>query len=172
MTMLGVRYFKDSKASAATEMALITPLLVTLLFGGFEAGYYFWNAHKVVKAVRDGARYAGRQQFAAYNCGGSGTVNEPWATNIKNVTRTGNTAGSGTPMIPNWTNSEVALVVTCSATDGAGNSITTGIFNKQTNVIRVRVAAQTSYRPLFSTLGFDTGGIGLRATSQAVVMGI
>lgn len=172
MTMPGVRFFKDRSASAATEMALITPLLITLMFGGFEAGYYFWNEHKVVKAVRDGARYAGRQQFAAYDCSGGGSVNEPWASNIKNVTRTGNTAGAGNALVPGWTSAQVLLTVTCSQTDASGNSMLTGIFSKQTNVVRVRVEANTSYRPLFSQMGFSTVNLGLRASSQAVVMGL
>ena len=47
-------------AAAAAEMALVVPLLVILMFGSFELGRYFLDEHVVVKAVRDGARYASR----------------------------------------------------------------------------------------------------------------
>ena len=185
MTMRGVRFFRDRTASAATEMALITPLLVTLLFGGFEAGYYFWNAHKMVKAVRDGSRFAARMPLDAFDCSGSGAFASPAIVvpvgasgnptveqAIKNVTRTGAVDGNNPTMVPNWTNAQVFVTVTCDDTDAGGTDMTTGIFHDFDKVIRVRIVGQASYQPLFSTLGFDTGGIGLRAASHAVVMGL
>ena len=185
MKMPGVRFLRDRTASAATEMALITPLLVTLLFGGFEAGYYFWNAHKMVKAVRDGSRFAGRMPFDAYDCSGGGVFASPAVVlplgasgnptveqAIKNVTRTGAVDGNNPVMVPGWTNAQVTVQIMCGATDAGGGSMATGIFKDSTDVIRVRIVGQATYQPLFSTLGFATGGIGLRAASQAVVMGL
>ena len=59
----------DSRASVAVEMALVVPLLITLMFGGLEGAYYLWNEHIAIKAVRDGARFASRQPFTKYDCG-------------------------------------------------------------------------------------------------------
>ena len=36
----------------------------SLMFGAVELGNYFLNEHSLVKAVRDGARYAARQDFS------------------------------------------------------------------------------------------------------------
>ncbi len=47
-------------------MALVTPLLLTLLFGGLEGGNFMLQQHIVTKGVRDGARFAGREPFGAY----------------------------------------------------------------------------------------------------------
>ena len=182
-------FLRDRTASAATEMALLVPMLVILMFGGFEAGYYMWNQHKVIKAVRDGARFAGRMPMVAYDCS-SGTglaspaVTVPGDTTtvetaVKNMTRTGTISGLEKPVVSGWANSGVTLAVTCGNSTG-GSTTQTGLFknndptltsNKLNGAIRVRVTADTAYRPLFSTLGFSTVNIGLRASAQAVVMG-
>jgi Flp pilus assembly protein TadG len=81
---------------AAAETAMLTPILLVLLFGAFEMGKYFLDEHVLMKAVRDGARYAGRQSFASMPCGGTAT-NE---TAIKNFVRFGNIAGTGNPRLP------------------------------------------------------------------------
>ena len=53
-------------------MALVMPLLLILMMGSVELGNYFYNEHKLVKSVRDGARYAARQAFTNYaSCSGS-----------------------------------------------------------------------------------------------------
>ncbi len=44
----------------------MTPLLLTLLFGGLEGGNFMLQQHIVTKGVRDGARFAGREPFDAY----------------------------------------------------------------------------------------------------------
>ncbi|HSG55028.1 MAG TPA: TadE/TadG family type IV pilus assembly protein, partial [Paracoccaceae bacterium] len=57
------RLIKDTRASAATEFALSLPMMLALMFVGMEAGHFFWTEHKLVKAVRDGARFAARSQI-------------------------------------------------------------------------------------------------------------
>jgi Flp pilus assembly protein TadG len=42
---------RNENGAAGAEMALMVPLLVILMFGSFEMGNFFWNEHKVVKAV-------------------------------------------------------------------------------------------------------------------------
>ena len=58
------RVMRNSSGTAAAEMALVTPLLMALMFGSFELGNYFYTSHIVAKAVRDGARYASRRGFS------------------------------------------------------------------------------------------------------------
>jgi len=63
----------NRSGAAAAEMALVTPLLMALLFATMEGSRYFLDEHVVLKAVRDGARFASRQTFSAMPCGGTST---------------------------------------------------------------------------------------------------
>src|SRR5690349_1119608 len=74
---------RDRSANAAAEMALVTPLLLILMMGCAELGNYFWNEHTLVKAVRDGARFAARQSFNWY----TGCTGSPDTTNVVTPTQ-------------------------------------------------------------------------------------
>src|SRR2546423_15363241 len=58
---------RDARANAAAERALAAPLLLMIMLGSTELGNYFMNEHSLVKAVRDGARFAARQGFTNYS---------------------------------------------------------------------------------------------------------
>ncbi len=150
-------------------MALLAPLLLMLMFVCFEGGYFLWNEHKVVKGVRDGARYAGRLSFGDFNCG-AGTIDGTAATNISNLTRTGQLAGGGTPLVAGWSNSDVIVSVACQKRDGIYDA-------NSGNAPVVTVRAQVPYpsSPLTSiagALGFSVGTIHLNAEAQSSVMGL
>jgi Flp pilus assembly protein TadG len=171
-------FARDSRASVGAEMALVLPMLIILLFGGLEGGYYLWSEHKVLKAVRDGARYASRQPFefddggapaATFDCGTLAVADSVIETNIMNVTRTGTIDGSGQPKIPSWT-TNAGLTVTVAACDA---TTATGLYKEfPDGAPIVRVSADVTYPSLFFNLGFATSGLHLRASSQAAVMGI
>lgn len=173
MNMRRNHYLKDNcQGAAAAEMALILPFLMVLMFGSFELGHYFWNEHKVVKAVRDGARFAGRQSFTKYPCSGSTQVDTALSdttleTQIKNLTRTGTINGSGTPKVYGWDASEVSVTYSCP-----GTAVNTGIYKSLANAPRVKVVATVPYPSLFNVLGFNSTGLNVVAQSQASVMGI
>ena len=44
------------RAAAAVEMAVVTPLLLAVLFGIIEFGWLFTVQHTLVNAAREGAR--------------------------------------------------------------------------------------------------------------------
>lgn len=154
------------EGTAGAEMALVLPMLLALMFGGLEGAHFFWTEHVVIKAVRDGARYAGRQSFASYDCG-AGTVASAKETAIQNLTRTGTPDGTGAAKVRGWTSNNT-VTVTVSCIEDAGGAIT----DEDGRVIVVRVGANVAYPSLFATLGFATGGLSLPATSQTVVMGL
>lgn len=161
------RILHDSNGAAAAEMALLLPLLITLLLVCFEGGYFLWNEHKVVKGVRDGARYAGRLPFADYAC--DGTMNGAAATSIKNLTRTGKLSG-GTSVINGWDDSGVTVSVACKTASGIYEA-------NSSNAPVVTVSASAPYpsSPLTGTaktLGFHVDGIHLHAAAQSAVMGL
>lgn len=154
-------------------MALMLPLLIILMFGSFELGNYFWSEHKIVKSVRDGARFAGRQSFTTFPCtAGSTSIISPTSgkgQEIDNLVRFGklNVGVNDKSIIKNWT-TPVVIEVTC-----APAATYSGIYNgMESNVPVVRITATTAYPSLFSSLGFESEGLSLIAQSQSAVMGI
>lgn len=161
------RLIKDRNGAAAAEMALVTPLLIILMFGSFELGNYFWSNHIVTKAVRDGARYAARQSFASYDCA-TETVGAAVVTNTQNLTRTNQIASGGTTRISTWTAASSVDVDMRADTSGTYGAFYTG----QDCVPVVIVTATVPYASLFQTLGFNATGMNLVASAEAPVMGI
>ena len=164
------------KGAAAAEMALVTPLLIILMFGAFELGNYFLSEHVVVKAVRDGARYASRMGFANYNCSSASTgtaVGDPVLTNTRNLVRTGQVFSGGTQRLAGWTD-ETTISVTYDCVDAsAATPPYTGIYRGMSYVPVVQVAVEgLEYTTLFNNLGFSSSTLELNAESQASVMGI
>jgi Flp pilus assembly pilin Flp len=169
-------FLRDRSGAAAAEMVLVTPLLMVLIFAGFEGGNYFWNEHIVVKAVRDGARFAGRFGFTNYPCVSASTGNTPGGTiagDTQKLVRTGQIASVGNPLIRGWTN-DTTITVTYDCVDPASISPPySGVYRTMSYVPVVKVSVSgLSYASLFGALGFDTSGLNLTASAQSAVMGI
>ena len=154
----------DKSGVAAAEMALVTPMLVFLMFGTFELGRYFLDSHVVAKGVRDGARFAGRQPFTEMPCGGPATDE----TDIKDLVRTGTTTDGAPARLPYWSNpATITVTITCDSTAAYTAS---GIYTNATGgARRVTVTAQVPYVTLF---GFPFGAVNVHGRSDAAVMGI
>lgn len=143
------------------------PLLLVILTGSVELGRYFHNEHLVVKAVRDGARFAARHDFSYFeSCSGApgGTVVE----DTQNLVRTGLRTG-GSAQLADWEATTITVNTSCSST--AGGQSMTGIYSGRTaGAPIVTVTAAVAYSPLFgSTI---LGDLTLAATQQAAVTGI
>lgn len=163
------RLVRDVRAAAAAELALVMPLLLLLMTGAIELGNYFYNEHILVKAVRDGTRYAARQDFSHYNAC-SGAVGEPIYTNTKNLVRTGLLAG-GSDRLMNWGAATFTMTMDCTTT--AGGQPMTGIYRgRAAGAPRVLVHASVPYPSFFGVLGLSNSSLRLNATEQAAVMGL
>jgi Flp pilus assembly protein TadG len=161
---------RDRRAAAAAELALVLPLLLTLMFGALELGNYFMNEHTLVKAVRNGARFAARQSFTNYtSCSGSpgGSV----VADTQNVVMNGYLSG-GTIITPNIRAADINVTTHCAATADS-QPMTNGIYFGRANGAQiVTVQARVNYLPVVGILGFNTAGLTLNATSEAAVAGI
>jgi Flp pilus assembly protein TadG len=163
--MIGL-FRRNSKGSAAVEFALMLPMMMALMFGSFEAGHFFWTEHKLVKAVRDGARYASRLSVDAV-CPTSGAMSGAVRDSIRNVTATGQLSG-GVPKVPGWSAASVDVTVGCNQFLGTGIYTDLGA-----NGPLIRVSSgNVAYPSLFEALGFITSSIQLSAESSAAVTGI
>jgi Flp pilus assembly protein TadG len=158
----------NTHAAAAAEMALVLPLLLIILFGSVELGNYFMNEHSLIKSVRDGARFAARQNFSLYpDCS---TVDSSVVTETQNVESYGYLSG-GNVLTPNISASDIAVSTGC-ATAASGETML-GIYRgRSTGAQMVTVTASVPYRPILSAFGFTGLGLNLNASSQAVVTGI
>jgi Flp pilus assembly protein TadG len=163
-----ISILRSRSGAAAVEMALVTPLLLIIMFGAFELGNYFYSEHVVAKGVRDGARFASRSFALDANCG---TPPAAVITNTQAVTRTGQVSG-GAARLAGWTDATTVTVSLTCAT--SGDYVDNGIYKGLANGIRVvTVTASVPYTSLFATLGLTNGDtLMLNASSEAPVMGI
>ena len=154
---------RDQNGAAAAEMALIIPLALALIFTTFEGAYYMICEHRVVKGVRDAARYAARLDLSNYACPG-GTFSGSTAT-VQNLARTGVLSG-GSPAVSGWVNSDVTIAVTCLSGQGGIYAATSG------NAPRVKVSTRLAYPSLMGSMGFSPATIYIGAAAQSPVIGL
>ena len=162
------RLFRCESGASAVELVLCLPFLMALIFGGFEAGNYVLTEHKVVKGVRDGARYAARLDFSNYDCG-TPAINATAADQIRAVTRTGQADGAGKVRINGWGDDDVFVSLSCAPNTSTGLS---GIYSDMETAPRVLVSTVVPYPSILGLLGFDTSDAVVRAQAQAAVMGL
>ncbi len=159
---------RNSAGAAAAEMALVTPLLLLIIMGSLELGNYFYNEHILVKAVRDGARFAARQSFSHYDaCTGTptGTVE----ADTRAVVKTGLLSG-GSDRLATWRSTTISVTANCSTT--ASSVPLSGIYRgRAAGAPIVTVSAVVPYVPVVNAIGFR-GNISLRAAQRAAVTGI
>ena len=183
--MRGLRLFlQDQNASAAAEMAMVTPILMALMFGSLELGNFFTDEHALQKQVMDGARYASRLELnAAYSCPNTVFQDTDANTKIINVAKNGVVSGSGNPR---WTDywsrtctgdtQTLTVSIRCVAKNqiDTGNTGNTGIYTSLagTNIPIVKVSGAVKYRSVLASLGFNTTNLCLRAESEAAVQGL
>jgi hypothetical protein len=147
-------FWRDERAAAAAEMALVTPLLVILLFGPMEAGRYFWSSHIAANAARDGARFASRQPLVEFPTTSGCTPSTVLVSSVREVTRTGQVS-NGSPRLPNWQASDISVSGRCTVRGPV-----------------VTVAVDAPYAALFLGLGFDATALRVRSQSEVTVSGL
>ncbi len=158
----------DTRATAATEFALALPMMLALLFGSMEAGHFFWTEHKLVKSVRDGARFASRIDVRDLCNGSTSILSASLETEIKNLTVTGNIAGTGPAKVPGWMPNDVQVTVGCEA------FVATGIYtdlNAPGPLVTVS-SGTVNYPSILNGLGVIDDTIDIGAQSSAAVSGI
>jgi Flp pilus assembly pilin Flp len=162
------RLWRSDRGAAAAEMALVTPLLLILLVGSVEAGNYFMDEHRLVKAVRDGARYAARKDFTFFqtcNSTPTGTVESDTQTLVRTSLLSG-----GADQLANLAGS---VTVTTKCSTGSGSVIYEGLDKGMASGARyVEVSASVDYLPVLAPFGFSLLGAKLNAKQQAAVSGV
>jgi Flp pilus assembly protein TadG len=128
----------DKSGIAATEFALVLPLLLVTLFGLFDAGRLMLAKSIVDTAVADSARFAARLPMTC-----AGLTNASDVTRVQNLTRTGQSTSGGTALMSGWTtNSSVTISVACLS-NTAGSLV--GTYDNMLNVPYVTVTATVPF---------------------------
>ncbi|WP_265569670.1 TadE/TadG family type IV pilus assembly protein [Sphingomicrobium nitratireducens] len=164
------------RGAAAAEFALALPLLMVILAGAIELGFYLYSEHRLVEAVRDGARYASRQPFSEFATCSGWTPSSTLSTNTKRIVQKGSLDSSDPDLLWGWgeTGESFTMTLSCvSAVSYSGNNVTMdGIYADSTSgapVVTVR--ASIPHQSVFVLFGFDPM-TQLNARGQAAVMGI
>lgn len=180
-----VALLRDDRAAAAAEMALVTPLLILLLAGLVEMGYYFYAEHRLIEGVRDAARYAARQPYSNYSSCPSGSGSTTIAsgttlhTETRNVAKTGDpdAASTVTGRLWGWeadtSDADFTMSYQCftSVTDGTTTTPVGGIWLfAPGGAPVVTVAATVPHQSIFAAFGINIP-IELNARQQAAVAG-
>lgn len=181
------KFLRNRRGAAAAELALVLPMMLTLMFGSLELGNLFLDEHALSKQVRDGARFGARLQVADdYDCTDDpATVFEDGAgaeTEIVNVTKEGVPSGTGKRRWGaywdrNCTGGAPTLDVSirCVPKDSIDTDDTgsTGIYSSLDGDIPVvQVSGAVRYRSVLAAIGFDSTNVCLRAQSEAAVTGV
>ena len=173
--------FRNNDAAASAEMIMIMPMLVILTFGSMELGNLFLTEHAVTKQTRDGARYASRLTVHPdYSCAAGDDLSTIFedadaGEKIVNVTKTGSVDGTGTTRFSDafWASAcgdgdAVQVTIRCVDKDDYA-----GIYaSLDGDIPVVMVSANVTYPSLFSSLGFNTTGMCVRAESEVAVAGL
>lgn len=138
-------------------MVLVLPILIVLMFGSVELGYYFYTEHRTIDLARNYARYAARSVVLDDAACPSATAIE---TNILDR------IAQDMPGITDWaTNSEVTI--------DCNSGFTTGLYEATGRDGPVAtVTLQGTYPGLFAFLGFTDQNLTVNATQHAAVIGL
>jgi Flp pilus assembly protein TadG len=140
---------RGERGSAATEFALLLPLMAMLLFSFFEMGRIYWNYHIVKASARDAARYAARMPVTC-GVGSTGTFDDANdEAEIQNLTRTGTLDASSDPLVPGWTNNAtVTVLINCIDNTAAFS----GRYAGYAKIPTVTITAAAPYGAMFGGL--------------------
>jgi len=95
------RQRRRQHGTAIIEFVAALPFLLLALMATAEFGRMLSQYDTLNKAVRDGARYLATNALAAGGTTGIVTITPAVITATQNLVVTGNTAGTGNPLLPN-----------------------------------------------------------------------
>ena len=107
------RFRHDEQGVQLVEVAIVIPLLLMMFAAVGEFGRYFYEYTTLAKAARVGARLMAAKPVSS--------PNKDWQLAARRLVVYGNTAGTGSPVLPGLTVNNVELVFEGGTyEDGAG----------------------------------------------------
>jgi Flp pilus assembly protein TadG len=165
--------WRDREGSALVEGAVLTPVLMSLLFGVYEFSFFFYQQQQISTGVREAARYLARTsdptvatvQTCAKNIAIYGDVNS-------------SCSGAATGVVARvngWTTGAITVTVTDDANSGASTpcgaspcNVWLGDPSSDVQVIKVSTSFLDPSLGLFGFLGLTAPTINVSHTERAV----
>lgn len=94
---------------AMTELAIVMPVCLFLLLATIELGRGFMQYNSMTKTIRDGARFAAELARTSAGTTGIATFNAGDINRVRNLVVFGNIGGTGSPILPGLTASNVTV---------------------------------------------------------------
>ena len=127
---------RTARGIATVEFVICAPVLFLLMLGTAEVGRLMFQYNTLTKTVRDGARYVASR--AAVGTTRVVNITVPVRDETRNLVVTGNTAGTGSPLLPGFAVGSVTV-------SNAGNGF-------------VSVTATYTFEPVLTSLpSFGSG---------------
>lgn len=136
------RWQRESGASVV-EVALLTPLLVLILFGMLDLGRWVFLGLEVTSAARAGVQYGSLSQSNAHNSSGITTAAQNDVPDITGLIVTPNTSSC-------WCANAPGTVVTCST------SYPYTACSNSSQIVLLKVTTSATYTPWFAIPPFKT----------------
>lgn len=95
------------KGSVIVEFSIAATIMLLLMCGIVQIGYAFLGYERLTNAVHAGARYASIRTYDS----ASSTPSSSFSTAVKNVVIYGDPGGTGIPVMPGLTASNIDLTV-------------------------------------------------------------
>lgn len=112
------RFRRDEQGVQLVEIAIVVPILLMLFAAVGEFGRYFYEYTTLAKAERVGARFMSAKSIDS--------ASTDWVAATKKLVVYGNTAGTGTPVLPGLTINNVDVKF-AGGTYNAGNGVPTTV---------------------------------------------
>ena len=112
------RFRRDEQGVQLVEIAIVVPILVLLFASVAEFGRYFYEYTTMAKAARVGARFMAAKSIDS--------VSTNWVSATKNLVVYGNTDGTGSPVLPGLSTSNVDVTF-AGGTYNAGSGVPTTV---------------------------------------------
>jgi len=112
------RFRRDEQGVQLVEIAIVLPIMLMLFAAVGEFGRYFYEYTTLAKAERVGARFMAAKSIDS--------TTTDWVLATKKLVVYGNTAGTGTPVLPGLTLNNVDVKF-AGGTYNAGNGVPTTV---------------------------------------------
>lgn len=112
------RFRRDEQGVQLVEIAIVVPILLMLFAAVGEFGRYFYEYTTLAKAERVGARFMSAKSIDS--------TSTDWVAATKKLVVYGNTAGTGTPVLPGLSINNVDVKF-AGGTYNAGNGVPTTV---------------------------------------------
>jgi Flp pilus assembly protein TadG len=117
---------KRARGQLLVEFALVSPVMLALLFGSIQFGYAFYTYNNLAKAASDGARFASMHTYFG-TCTATCVDDAAFFTAVKNVVVYGDPSpiGSPNPIVHSLGTGNVT--VTVAAVNNVPSTVTVAI---------------------------------------------